>query len=223
MSYEPYMDMVALTDLSVFQFISEGPRGSIVKQITITKTDQSRVYFLQLGDLTEYGRFNRATISNNGDMDRILATVILAIDIYTETYPNRWIEITSVSQGRVRLFRMAIGANLKRLSAVFTIRSKSDGCTFPFKKDRDSHLFEFRRKKMTSGLFSGKLEGQSRLFKKPISIQLNNRMEVKYPIAGKGAFLETDERHRRPKKEAVSKEKQTTSFSEQGSTVKPIR
>jgi hypothetical protein len=72
----------------------------------------------------------------------------------------------------------------------------------------DCPLFEFKRKKTALRSMCGKLEGQSRLFRKPVSVQLDNKIEFSYSGGGKGAFLETDERHRRPKKkEAVSAKK----------------
>jgi hypothetical protein len=76
MSYEPYPDLEALPDLSVFQFVSVGTQGRITKQIQFNKLNEPELYLLQLGDVTEQGAFNRATISNNGDMNRIFAISI---------------------------------------------------------------------------------------------------------------------------------------------------
>jgi hypothetical protein len=67
----------------------------------------------------------------------------------------------------------------------------------------DSQAFELKRKKTALKPVAGRLESQSRLFKRSVSVHLNNRIEVKDGAIRKGGFGEIDERHRRPKREAV--------------------
>jgi hypothetical protein len=184
MNYEPYMDLVALPDLSVFQFISEGPWGRITKQIHFTLLFKPGIYVLQLGDINKYGGFDRCAISNNGDMNRILATVILAIEVYTERYPDRSIRIWSLSAERSRLFRIAIGNNLRLLSAKFTVQSMArEGFLF-FKKDIDSAYFELKRQRLADNTSYTTLKIQSGLFKRTVSVQLDDDLIKGFCISG---------------------------------------
>ena len=194
------MDLVALPDLSVFQFISEGVQGRITKQIHFIQVYRPGIYILQLGDIDENGGFDRSLVSNNGDRNRVLATVILAIEVYTERYPDRSIRIWSYFAERSRLFRIAIGNNLQQLSASFTIQEiGEDGFLF-FKKDINSADFELRRKKIANSEIRTTLKIQSRLFKKAISVQLSKELEKGFNIlGGKKAFahgIEGRERRR---------------------------
>ena len=226
MHYEPYMDMVALPDLSVFQFISEGPRGRITKQIRFSLLVNPRIYDLELGDVNEYGGFDRTTVSNNGDRGRILATVIQAIEVYTESYPTRSIRIRSHSAERSRLFRIAIGANLRQLSASFTIRAANEGRFLPFKMDMDSTKFELKRKKTGHKAIRPTLAIQSRLFKKSVSVQLNNELPVGYSTVDDKKFYcgITEPRERRIKNPVLSGrvEDQAMLCGDEGA-VRPVR
>jgi hypothetical protein len=184
MDYEPYMDLVALPDLSVFQFISEGPWGRITKQIHFSLLFKPGIYMLQLGDITKYGGFDRSAISNNGDKNRIMATVIQAIEVFTERYPDRSIRIWSLSAERSRLFRIAIGSNFRQLSEKFAIKAMAREGFLLFKKDIDSANFELWCKRSDDNMIGTTLKIQSGLFKRMVSVQLDDGLEKGFCISG---------------------------------------
>ena len=62
---------------TTFEFISEGHKGEIPKMITFTEF-APLVYNLGFGDRNvETGKLDDFAVSNNGDTEKVLATVVL--------------------------------------------------------------------------------------------------------------------------------------------------
>jgi hypothetical protein len=78
---------------STFQFTSVGKKN-IVKVVTFQKTQQRGVYNLAMGDMIGKWLFSDIEISNNGDIRKVLTTVVNIVQIYTRKYPTRKIFIT---------------------------------------------------------------------------------------------------------------------------------
>ena len=102
-------------DLSVFQFISEGLRGPVPKQITFVPTGNA-VYNLRLHDLDEDdpAGLNR---TGNGDAQRVIDTVIAAIAQFAAAFPQRWVMFYSgdpqhFDAVRMRLYRRGMRPHL---------------------------------------------------------------------------------------------------------------
>ncbi|GGB19580.1 DUF6934 family protein [Puia dinghuensis] len=127
MKYEYYPAAYIADDLSIFEFISSGGQGNIRKQIWFQRTTVQNIYNLAFGDLDAKGRLDDAIISDNGDRNKILATIVRAVDLYTNRYPRRWIYFTGNAKGKTRLYRMAISLNLSELSAKFDIYCRVEG------------------------------------------------------------------------------------------------
>lgn len=79
--------------LSLFyEFTSEGPKGQIKKIVESTPTTLPNVYNLAFGDYDETtGSINDKTITNNGDSQKVLATVASTVYAFTGKYPDAWI------------------------------------------------------------------------------------------------------------------------------------
>ena len=91
MKYDNYPSAFISDDLSVFEFISKGKKGEIRKRIVFTRTSMNGVYNLAFGRVTEENRLDDLSITDNGDRNKILATVVRAVDAYTRRYPTRWV------------------------------------------------------------------------------------------------------------------------------------
>ncbi|MES2331902.1 MAG: hypothetical protein V4539_20010 [Bacteroidota bacterium] len=91
MRHDAYENLDIKEDLSMFQFSSIGTRDTILKKILFTPTGITGLYNLSLGDIGADGQIDDTIISNNGDRNKILATVVGAIFKYTERYPNRFV------------------------------------------------------------------------------------------------------------------------------------
>ena len=126
MKYEVYGDIQVTDDFNVFDFVSNGKNGAIPKRVAFTKTERNKVYNLAFGDVDEEDEIDDYSVSNNGDRDKILATVTYIVDAYTQRYPDRWIIFRGSTMERTRLYRMAVGRHLEELSAKFDIYTYVD-------------------------------------------------------------------------------------------------
>lgn len=146
MKHEAYGDVKVTDDFSVFDFFSTGRNGAILKRIVFIKTERDNVYSLVFGDVDNDGKVDYYSVSNNGDRNIILATIVKAVGGYTQKYPDRWIFFSGSTNERTRLYRMAVGLNLEELSAEFEIYAYVDGQIVPFVKNMKIDGFLIKRK-----------------------------------------------------------------------------
>lgn len=146
MKYEVYTSLKSTDDYSVIDFISEGKKGSILKRIVFTGTELADVYNLAFGDIDKNGEIDDYSISDNGDRNKILATVVDVTKTYTEKYPNRLILFKGSTSERTRLYRMAISLNLTELSEQFEIYAFVNEEITPFTKGLPVTAFLIKRK-----------------------------------------------------------------------------
>lgn len=92
-------------------------------------TEIDGIYNLAFGDIIENGEIDDYCITDNGDRNKILATVFDVVNTYTARYPERMIYFRGSTIERTRLYRIAIGLNLEELSRVFDIYR-----SLPYKK-----------------------------------------------------------------------------------------
>lgn len=110
---------------TVFEFSSVGRNGTIQKIIRFSSTDTENVFNLGFGDKVnvkgdEYV-VDDSTITDNGDRNKILATIAVTVKMFTGLYPENYVYFTGNSSSRNRLYRMAISVNLNELSEEFVI------------------------------------------------------------------------------------------------------
>jgi hypothetical protein len=108
MKIEKY-PLKAERSLTVFEFVSEGPKGLIPKLIQFQETNQPNLYNLAFGDKNlETGDIDDLTVSNNGDTDKVLATVASALYAFLDKYPDAFVYATGSTSARTRLYQMGI-------------------------------------------------------------------------------------------------------------------
>ncbi len=146
MKHEAYSNFKATDDFSVVDFMSEGKKGRIPKRIVFYATELENVYNLAFGDMDENGEINDQCISDNGDRNKILATVANVTKKYAERYPDRLIFFQGSTNERTRLYRMAVGLNLKELSEQFDIYAYVNEEIMLFKQDLPITAFLIKKK-----------------------------------------------------------------------------
>lgn len=93
----------------VFEFVSDEPQGRIEKVIQFSETNLEGFYNLAFGDKNiETGELDDLAVSNNGDRDKVLATVVAAVLAFTEKNPTAYIYATGSTSSRTRVYRMGI-------------------------------------------------------------------------------------------------------------------
>ncbi len=102
-------ELKAGQNFTTFEFLSEGTRGEIYKIIQFQKMNLPNLYNLAFGDRNkDTGQFDDKVVTDNGDSEKVLATVVSAIYAFVDIYPEAWVYATGSSSSRTRLYRMGI-------------------------------------------------------------------------------------------------------------------
>lgn len=105
-----------------YEFISVGPKGNIKKIVEYSATSIENVFNLAFGDYDEAsGTIDDKSVTNNGDMLKVLATVASTVYAFTAKYPDAWIYAIGSNDARTRLYRIGIAKNLTEISENFNI------------------------------------------------------------------------------------------------------
>src|SRR6267142_2175099 len=111
----------------VFVFVSDGPHGKIKKGVYYAKIG-SNLFNLGFGDWNkEPLELDDSSRSNNGDRDKVLATVAHTALSFTDQFPEARIFIEGSTAARTRLYQMGIAANLREITCNFEIQGLREG------------------------------------------------------------------------------------------------
>jgi hypothetical protein len=134
--------------LSTFEFLSEGTKGRIEKLIQFTQVNQEGLYNLGFGDKDQVtGHLNDEVVTDNGDTEKVLATVVAAVYAFCDKIPDAWIYATGSTLSRTRLYRMGINKYYDTVEQDFEIYGQAEGEWEPYQKGKDYQAFVVRRKK----------------------------------------------------------------------------
>lgn len=149
MKNEVYGDLKKSPAVIEYTFRSIGTNGFIPIGVRFTESDDPGIFDLVFGLILDNGILNDVIRLNNGDSDKILATVVEAIERFTSEYPEKIIWFSGSTPARTRLYRMIISLNLDELRKDFEIFGKidhSETCWENFEKDRPYVDFTIKRK-----------------------------------------------------------------------------
>jgi hypothetical protein len=133
--------------LEVYEFISVGPNGRITKLVQFTPTNYKDLYNLGFGDKNaETGEIDDNAISNNGDSEKVLATVVATLYAFTDVHRNALVYATGTTKSRTRLYRMGITKYFEEGSRDFEIYGEIGEGWEEFRKDVDYEAFLVKRK-----------------------------------------------------------------------------
>lgn len=143
----PRYELKAEKSLMVFEFISEGTKREIPKLIKYSETNLKDMYNLAFGDKDpETGEIDDKVISNNGDSEKVLATVVATVYAFSDKYPDCWIFATGSTKARTRLYRMGITRYIDEIKKDFEIYGLKQNEWETFKKEVEYDAFLVRRK-----------------------------------------------------------------------------
>jgi hypothetical protein len=118
----PRYPLASSDKLLPFEFISEGKNGLIHKLVRYQPTNLKDIYNLAFGDKDHStGEIDDTVISNNGDSEKVLTTVVAAPYAFTDKYPDIWIYATGSTNSRTRLYRKGITKFLSEVTADFEV------------------------------------------------------------------------------------------------------
>ena len=143
----PRYELKAEKSLMVFEFISEGLQGQIPKLIKFSETTLKGFFNLAFGDKDfKTGEIDDTVVSNNGDSEKVLATVVSAVYSFTNKEKNVWVYATGSTKARTRLYRMGISKYFDEVKSDFHIYGLKDGEWEEFEKGVEYSAFVVRRK-----------------------------------------------------------------------------
>ena len=130
-------------ELNRFEFISEGPNGTVRKLLEFQRTFDSDVFNLAFGDKHPVSdEIDDLAVSNNGDTQKILATVVAAAYVFLDAHPTAYVYAEGSTKARTRLYRMGINRFYEEMQHDFFLygRIGEDFVNFEPGEDYDGFL-----------------------------------------------------------------------------------
>ena len=142
----------ANSQVNVYEFVSFGNKGHISKRIEYYPLDESKLFFnLSFVDVDSVtGEISDRAVSNNGDSQKVLATVAATTIDFTDRYPDAVVYATGSTPARTRLYRMGIANNLNEVKNDFEVWGYINGQWSDFEKGIDYEAFLVKRKQQTT-------------------------------------------------------------------------
>lgn len=133
--------------LNVFEFISIGSKGAIRKMIHFQPTYTIGVYNLAFGDKhPTINAIDDLIITNNGDTDKVLATVADALYIFLDKNPEALVYATGSTPARTRLYRMGITRFYEEIQQNFFLFGRINKEFYEFEIGKEYEGFLAQRK-----------------------------------------------------------------------------
>lgn len=146
MNLERY-ELKAGIELEAFEFVSIGSKGKIIKLVQFQETNYKGVYNLGFGDKNiETGEIDDTVISNNGDSEKVLATVVATLYAFLDKHPNALVYATGSTKSRTRLYQIGISKYLDEVGKDFEIEGEINNKWHIFEKGKNYDAFLVRLK-----------------------------------------------------------------------------
>ena len=140
-------EIKAGSNLTTFEFLSEGRKGEIIKVIQFQQMNLDNLYNLAFGDKNIVtGVIDDKVVTDNGDSEKVLATVVSAIYAFADRYPNSWIYATGSTESRTRLYRMGINKYYEIVVQDFEIMGEYRNEWERYEFGKDYQAFAVHRK-----------------------------------------------------------------------------
>jgi hypothetical protein len=146
MKFEQYT-ATASTEHTEYHFTSTGPNGDFSIIIQYTYIEKANVFNLGFGLLQEDGNVDDTFRTNNGDMEKILATVGNTVLSFSGKHPDIPVFATGNDMVRTRLYRRMLTRNKDAIEKLFRIYGQKDNEWHKFEANIDYDSFLVIRRK----------------------------------------------------------------------------
>lgn len=136
----PFYDFTIHNEALRFEFDSVG-KQVIPKVIVLLSTDLPNIYSLTLANLLPDGSLDDTTVSDNGDMKKILATVLQCVTVFLNDHPTSLVAFSGSSVSRTRLYQIAIARELQQAIERFNIWGLTQDAVEPFERNKSYEGF----------------------------------------------------------------------------------
>jgi hypothetical protein len=121
---------------TTFDFLSEGPKGKIEKVCNLAFGDRNYLT----------GEIDDKVVTDNGDSEKVLASVVAAVYAFCDKKPDALIYATGSSAARTRLYKMGINKYYDIVHEDFIIFGQSESEWERFVKEKNYEAFVVQRK-----------------------------------------------------------------------------
>lgn len=142
---EKFYPLEASDDYLFFWFESCS-LGCRIPKIVEYEEIETGTFNLAFGDIDNYGRLNDSVVSNNGDMEKVLATVVQTVLTFLEIYPIRRVYFSGNSPARNRLYRAVLSRDIENWSKIFEVDGIVEGERIAFRQGINFEGFIVQRK-----------------------------------------------------------------------------
>ena len=142
---KPFYEFTIFDEAYRYEFTSIGHK-TIEKVIIFENTDLPDYYNLVLADILEDGTIDDLVKSNNGDMEKILATTIQTIFAFLGHYPLAKVFFSGSSPSRTRLYNIILTKEIKNIIN-YQILGLKDKNLSPFQRNEIYEGFVIFKKK----------------------------------------------------------------------------
>ena len=112
---QPHYAFTHASKKKTFSFYSLGRQGKI-KKVVQFKLIEDEVYNLGFGDYSvKLKSLDDKVVTDNGDMEKVLATVIAITEHFFNGHPNARIFLTGSNTARTRLYQIIINIHFEAL------------------------------------------------------------------------------------------------------------
>ena len=132
-----------------FTFISEGKNGAIEKVILYEEVIEG-IFNLGFGDKDPItGAINDRSVTNNGDTEKVLSSVVSAIYAFTEKFPEAWIYAEGSTPSRTRLYQINIVKYFDLVERDFELQCLLNQEWEDFRPNINYEAFVIKRKRVS--------------------------------------------------------------------------
>ena len=124
-----------------FEFESISPKRTIQKVIEYKELEVENLFNLALLDIDENGIHSDVVVSDNGDMESVLATVIQTIQVFLALHPKAKVLFMGSTKTRNRLYRAVISKYYQQTERIYEIHGIHNWENEPFEKNKDYEAF----------------------------------------------------------------------------------
>jgi hypothetical protein len=115
--------------------------------VQYSQTNYKNLFNLGFGDEDiGTGEIDDTIVSNNGDSEKVLATVVATLYAFFDRHNDSLVYVTGSSASRTRPYRMGIRKYLEEASSDFVIYRETKGEWEEFEIDKDYQAFLVVRK-----------------------------------------------------------------------------
>ncbi len=125
-----------------FEFESISEKKTVKKIVVFSSfSDNPNLYNLALADVFPDGSYSDNSITNNDDMEKVMATVIQILLHFFEKHPSKKVYIEGSSAERTRLYRIIISRELPKIENVFGVYGILNNSIELFEKNKNYNGF----------------------------------------------------------------------------------